>query len=68
MKSAKTIGTALAALLYAAGAPAAEHPGRAQIEKDGYKGPATCEECHPGTAKQFLGTVHWKHASKVGNV
>ncbi len=68
MKRAKTIGTALAALLYASGAPAAEHPGRAQIEKDGYKGPATCEECHPGTAKQFLGTVHWKHASKVDNV
>jgi hypothetical protein len=47
---------------------AAEHPGRSQIEKDGYRGPSTCEECHPGKAKEFLGTVHWKHASKVDNV
>ena len=45
-----------------------EHPGREYIEKNGYKGPATYEECHAGTAKQFLRTVHWKHASKVTNV
>ncbi|OFZ18636.1 MAG: cytochrome C [Bdellovibrionales bacterium GWB1_55_8] len=46
----------------------AVHAGRAYIEKNGYKGPETCEECHPGTAKEFLGVVHWKHASKVTNV
>ncbi len=44
------------------------HPGREYIEKNGYNGPKTCEECHPGTAKKFLETVHWKHASKVTNV
>jgi nitrate/TMAO reductase-like tetraheme cytochrome c subunit len=49
---------------------AAEHPGKAYIEKNGYHGPATCEAqgCHPGTAKAFLATVHWKHASAVTNV
>ena len=59
---------ALAALLYTTHAWGGEHPGKAQIEQDGYKGPATCEECHPGKAKEFLGSVHWKHASKVDNV
>jgi len=49
-------------------ASGAEHPGREYIEKNGYKGPGTCEECHPGTAHKFLDTVHWKHASKVDNV
>lgn len=49
-------------------APAKEHPGNDYIKQNGYAGPATCEECHPGTAKAFLGTVHWKHASKVPNV
>lgn len=49
-------------------AQAGEHPGKESIEKSGYKGPETCEECHPDTAKKFLGTVHWKHASKVTNV
>lgn len=49
-------------------APAGEHPGREEILKNGYQGPATCEQCHPGTAKAFLSTVHWKHASKVDNV
>ena len=48
--------------------PPKEHPGKEQIEKTGYKGPETCEECHPGTAKEFLGVVHWKHSSKVSNV
>jgi nitrate/TMAO reductase-like tetraheme cytochrome c subunit len=55
---------ALAAPLVLAG----EHPGRESIEKSGYKGPATCEECHAGKAKEFLSTVHWKHASLVPNV
>ncbi len=47
---------------------AADHPGKESIEKNGYKGPETCEECHPGTTKGFLQSVHWKHASKVNNV
>ncbi len=59
-------------LLVAAGtaARAKEHPGKAYIEKNGYRGPSTCEAqgCHPGTAKAFLSTVHWKHASPVANV
>lgn len=59
---------AMAALLLAAPALAGEHPGKESIQKTGYKGPETCEECHPGTAKAFLDTVHWKHASKVTNV
>lgn len=42
--------------------------GRDYIEKNGYQGPKTCETCHEGTAKKFLETVHWKHASKVDNV
>lgn len=59
---------ACAALAFSASALAGVHPGRESIEKTGYKGPETCEECHPGTAKKFLETVHWKHASKVDNV
>ncbi|HEY6837887.1 MAG TPA: cytochrome C, partial [Geobacteraceae bacterium] len=60
---------AVVAASTASAAPAAkEHPGREYIEKTGYKGPETCEECHPDTAKKFLDTVHWKHASKVDNV
>ncbi len=47
---------------------AKEHPGKAYVLKNGYQGPKTCEKCHPGVAKQILGTVHWKHASKVDNV
>ena len=47
---------------------AKEHPGKEQILKDGYQGPKTCETCHPGKAREFLGTVHWKHASKVDHV
>ena len=68
MKQHVTITSTLLALLCAASVWGAEHPGKSEIEKNGYKGPATCEECHPGTAKEFLGTVHWKHASKVDNV
>ena len=66
----KTVGlVAMILLALAAGvaAVAGEHPGREYLEKNGYKGPASCEAqgCHPGTAKEFLSTVHWKHASKV---
>ncbi len=57
-----------ASFLFSAAAFAKDHPGREFIEQNGYKGPATCEECHPGTAKSFLDTVHWKHASKITNV
>ncbi len=39
-----------------------------ELLKVGYQGPASCEQCHPGVAKAFLDTVHWKHASKVTNV
>lgn len=55
-------------IVTATAAAAAEHPGRDFIAKNGYKGPSTCEECHPGTAAKFIETVHWKHASKVTNV
>jgi hypothetical protein len=60
----------IAALLAAAATrvPAGEHPGNEQLQKDGYAGPKSCEECHPGTAKAFLSTVHWTHGSKVPNV
>jgi len=61
---AALLGVALAATTSIAG----EHPGKESLAKSGYQGPETCEECHPGTAKAFLGTVHWKHASKVTNV
>lgn len=64
---------AAAAVLFLAAvgtAAAGEHPGKAYIEKNGYRGPSTCEaaDCHPGTAKRFLSTVHWTHASKAPNV
>ena len=59
---------ALAALLLASSARAAEHEGAAYIRENGYQGPRTCENCHPGAASKFLDTVHWKHASKVPNV
>lgn len=58
----------LAGLLAATAVEAKEHAGKGYIEKNGYKGPQTCEVCHAGTAKQFLTTVHWTHASKVDNV
>src|SRR3990170_7147896 len=60
----------VAAMLLAGVAAAKEHPGREYIERNGYQGPSTCEAqgCHPGTAKEFLDTVHWKHASPVPNV
>jgi hypothetical protein len=57
-----------AGLLLASTAAAAEHEGAAYIAEHGYDGPRTCETCHEGTAKKFLATVHWKHASKVTNV
>jgi hypothetical protein len=60
----------LLALSAAVAAAAGEHPGKEYLGKNGYKGPSSCEaqDCHPGTAKAFLSTVHWKHASKVSNV
>ena len=59
---------ALAVLLLAPAVYGKEHPGKEEIAKNGYKGPETCEACHPGKAREFLSTVHWKHASKVTNV
>jgi len=63
-------GVLVAAMLLAGVAAAKEHPGKEYIERNGYQGPSTCEAqgCHPGTAKEFLDTVHWKHASPVPNV
>lgn len=58
----------LAGLLATTAVEAKEHAGKGYIEKNGYKGPETCEVCHAGTAKQFLTTVHWTHASRVDNV
>ena len=60
----------LALLLLATSAFAAsrEHPGKEYLEKNGYQGPETCEQCHTGKAKEFLTTVHWKHSSKISNV
>ncbi|ABQ27291.1 cytochrome c [Geotalea uraniireducens] len=68
MKLHGFVTTFMVACLASAPAMAKDHPGKEAIEKNGYKGPATCEECHPGTAKGFLDSVHWKHASKVSNV
>ncbi len=64
--SVKRVSIVLFLLLVAgSAAQAKEHPGKAYIEKNGYQGPSTCEwGCHPGTAKKFLSTVHWKHASR----
>jgi len=58
----------LVCLLLATTVQAKEHPGKEYILKNGYQGPRTCETCHTGKAKEFLGTVHWKHASKVDHV
>jgi hypothetical protein len=73
VKQMKAVRIAVAALpLLLAPAPgradAAVHPGDEYVKQNGYQGPKTCEDCHPGAAKAFLGTVHWKHASKVPNV
>jgi cytochrome c len=68
MKKTTMAAALICAALAAVSAAAKEHPGRESLEKSGYRGPETCEECHPGTAKGFLDTVHWKHASKVTNV
>jgi len=64
----KTVMIMLGCALLTTTVQAKEHPGKEQILKDGYQGPKTCEVCHPGKAKEFLGTVHWKHASKVDHV
>jgi len=58
---------ALLALALAAPA-AAEHGGNDVIRKNGYEGPATCEECHPGSARAVIRSVHWTHDSEVTNV
>ncbi|MFH0783470.1 MAG: cytochrome C [Pseudomonadota bacterium] len=58
----------LGVVLMVATSHANEHEGTEYIQENGYQGPKTCEECHPGTAKAFLETVHWKHASKVDHV
>ena len=42
--------------------------GKEYILKNGYKGPKTCEVCHPGVSREILNTVHWKHSSKVSHV
>jgi len=71
------IAAVLAALAAAPGpgraeekpAPKGGHEdGKEEILKSGYQGPATCEQCHTGVTKDFLSSVHWKHASKVTNV
>ena len=70
VKKGSGSGVLVAAMLLAGVAAAKEHPGKEYIERNGYRGPSTCEAqgCHPGTAKEFLDTVHWKHASPVPNV
>ncbi|MBP2683498.1 MAG: cytochrome c, partial [Deltaproteobacteria bacterium] len=70
MKSYRIVLLLLLLLAVGSVAQAKEHPGKAYIEKNGYQGPASCEAqgCHPGTARAFLSTVHWKHASPVTNV
>jgi nitrate/TMAO reductase-like tetraheme cytochrome c subunit len=68
MKGLRFLGSVFVLLLSVSLVYAKDHPGKESIQKSGYNGPATCEECHPGKAKEFLGTVHWKHASKVDNV
>jgi hypothetical protein len=68
MQLIRYVAAFLGALLLFATSHAKEHEGNEYIQQNGYEGPKTCEECHPGTAKEFLGTVHWKHASKVDNV
>jgi hypothetical protein len=62
------VGSFLGVVLMVASSPAKEHTCKEYIQKNGYQGPRTCEVCHPGTAKEFLKTVHWKHASKVDHV
>jgi len=66
--SGKMVAMVLGCVLLATAVQAKEHPGKEQILKDGYQGPKTCETCHPGKAVEFLGTVHWKHASKIDHV
>jgi hypothetical protein len=69
LATALAVAPVLAAAAEAAPASKKDpHAGLADALKGGYQGPATCEECHPGTARAFLDTVHWKHASKVTNV
>lgn len=60
------VGLGLATSL--AQAQGKDHPGRDYILENGYQGPQTCETCHPGKAREFTTTVHWKHASKVDKI
>jgi len=66
--SVRTVTILLGCTLLATAVQAGEHPGKGEILKNGYLGPRTCETCHPGKSKEILGTVHWKHASKVDHV
>lgn len=68
MKNTTFFATLMAGVAVAALVQAKDHPGKEYLQKNGYQGPATCEVCHPGAAKEFLNSVHWKHASKVDNV
>ena len=69
MQICKAVVIAVVALLFSVTAYAKDHAeGKAYILKNGYKGSMTCEVCHPGTAKAFLNTVHWKHASRTSRV
>lgn len=66
MRTALWAGIVLAWAAQAA--RASEHPGRAQMEQNGYLGTPTCLSCHPEAGKEVVGSVHWTHASKVDNV
>src|SRR3989337_3589485 len=60
VKKGSGSGVLVAAMLLSGVAAAKEHPGKEYIERNGYQGPSTCEAQggHPGTAKEFLDTVH----------
>jgi hypothetical protein len=64
------LAAALPLVVFAEPAPAAprHQDGADYIRQNGYQGPKTCETCHEGTARKFLGTVHWKHASRAPHV
>lgn len=69
MKKLLTLGLGFT-LLLATVAGAKEHPGNAEIKKNGYRGPTSCDngKCHKGVVKEFMGTVHWTHAGKAPQV
>lgn len=68
MLATRSASVFLGVVLLVSNSDAKEHGGKEYIQKNGYQGPQTCEACHPGTARAFLETVHWKHASKVDHV